>query len=84
MTQATAGEATNGRATSTSPYTERLVGHVRRETKDRLGMQAALEGCVPAHLLDRILAAGLMTYEQIADATRQRGSAERGNGNGTH
>lgn len=48
MTQVTTDETANGRATAPSPYTERLVGHVRRETKDRLGMQAALEGCVPA------------------------------------
>jgi hypothetical protein len=81
--QVTAAEAPNGRATG-SPYSEKLVGHVTPEVKDRLGMQAALEGCPPAHLLDRILGAGLMTYDQIADATRQRGSGERSNGHGAN
>jgi hypothetical protein len=84
MTQVTTDETANGHAAAPSPYTERLVVRVRRDTKDRLGMQATLEGCAPAHLLDRLLDVGLMTYDQIADATRQRGSGERSNGNGSH
>lgn len=79
MPQVTAGEAPNGRVPS--PLTERLVAHVEPGVKDRLTMQAALEGCAPAVLVNRILGADLMTYEQIADATRQRGSG-RSNGNG--
>lgn len=77
-----APETPDGRAPS--PLTERLVTHVELNVKDRLGMQAALEGNAPAALVNRILGGGLMTYDEIADATRQRGSRERSNGNGSH
>lgn len=79
MTQVTTAEASAGRG---SP-TERLVARVEFEIKDRLGLQASLEGRVPAVLVNRILGEGLMTYEQIAEATRQRGTGEKGNGNGS-
>jgi hypothetical protein len=82
MTQATADEATSARALST--LTERLVAHVERDIKKRLTQQAALEGCVPAVLVNRVLGGGLMTFDEIADATREQASAERGRGNGAH
>ena len=82
MTQATADEAANER--SPSALTERLVAHVERDVKKRLTQQAALEECAPAVVVNRILADRLMTFEQIADATREQGSGERSNGNGAH
>lgn len=82
MTQVTANEVPTGRS-SASPLTERLVTHVEEQVKDRLGLQASLERCAPAAVLNRILDASLMTYDQIADATRERGQ-QGSNGNGAH
>ena len=67
-----------------SPLTEKLITHVVPEIKRRLVQQAALEGCTPAIVVNRVLADGLMSFEQIADATREQGSAARTNGNGAH
>ena len=82
MTQVTADEAANGQPPSTP--TERLVAHVERDIKKRLTQQAALEGCVPAVVVNRVLGNGLMSFGEIADATREQASGERSNGNGTH
>lgn len=82
MTQVTVGDAPTGRVPS--PYTERFVAHLTAGVKKRLTQQAALEGVVPAHLADRILEAGLMTFDEIADATRRQASSERSNDNGSH
>jgi hypothetical protein len=82
MTQVSTNEVPTGRSAA-SQLTERLVAHVEQQVKGRLGLQASLEGCAPAAVLNRILDAGLMTYDQIADATRERGQ-QGSNGNGTH
>ena len=75
-TQAT--EATGGRAPT--PYTVRVVTHVTPDVDDRLRMQSALERRPPAHVINEVLAKGLMTHDEIAAKTLER----RGNGNGAH
>ena len=74
-----AADASPGRIPT--PYTERLVTHVRPDVDQRLRMQAALEGRPPAHVLNAVLAAGLLTLPQIAERMQQMGD---GNGSGSH
>ncbi len=68
-----------------TPYTERIVTHVTPDVDERLRMQAALERRPPAHVLNEVLAAGLLTLSQIKERIAERmQQMGEGNGSGSH